>query len=167
VIDRFVVGQVRGSFGVKGFAKIQSYSGETDHLQDLRSVILLKDGVERTIVVEETGGSGLSFIMKFKGYDTPEVVKDLSGWELVVPREKAAALDENEFYIEDLRGVSVFLDGARIGEISDVLEGGGTQLIEIRLDSGEKKLVPFRNEFFGPVDTGTRTAQLLAGWILE
>jgi len=167
VIDHFVVGAIRGSFGVKGFAKVQSYSGETEHLEDLASVVLRKGDVERTLVVEGAEGFGPSFVMKFRGYDSPESVKELNGWELVVPRENGAPLDGGEFYIEDLRGCVVTLDGSRIGAISDVLEGGGAQLIEIRLDSGETKLVPFRNEFWGSVDTGSRTAQLLVGWILE
>lgn len=165
--DRFVVGAVRGPFGVKGFAKVQSYSGETDHLEGLRSVTLRKDGAERTIVVERTEGSGPSFVMKFKGYDAPETVKALNGWELVLPREQGAPLDRDEYYIDDLKGCAVLLEGARVGEINDVLEGGGAQLVEVRTEAGELKLVPFRSEFWGAVDTVGRTAVLLSGWILE
>lgn len=165
--DRFVVGVVRGSFGVKGFAKVQSYSGETDHLEGLRSVTLRKDGVERSIAIERTEGSGPSFVVKFKGYDAPETVKALNGWELVLPRDQGAPLDGDEYYIDDLKGCAVVLDGARVGEITDVLEGGGAQLVELRTEAGELKLVPFRSEFWGTVDTRARTATLLSGWILE
>lgn len=165
--ERFVAGVVRAPFGLRGRVKVQSYSGEIDHLEELRAVVLRKDGVERRLTVEETGGAPASFYMKFAGLDTPEAVKPLSGWELVVPREAAAYLEEGEFYVEDLRGIDVLLDGVRVGELRDVLEGGGGQLAEVALDSGGTRLVPFRDEFFGEIDAAGRKAVLRAGWILE
>lgn len=165
--NRFVVGVIRGPFGVKGYAKVQSLSGETGHLESARSVVLCKDGVERSLPVEDTQGSGPSFLMKFAGYDAPETVKALNGWSILLPRDQGAPLAVGEYYVEDLKGCPVLLEGTRIGEISDVLEGGGDQLIEVRLDGGELKLVPFRKEFWGDVDVHSRTAVLLVGWILE
>jgi len=167
VLDTFVVGVVRAVFGLNGRVKVLTFSGEIDHLEELETVVLRKDGVEKQMVIEETGGAPNSFFMKFKGIDTPEAAKSLTGWELVVSRDAAAYLDDNEFYVEDLRGIEVTLDGARIGQISDVVEGGGGQLIDIALDAGGSRLVPFRNEFFGDVDMEGRKIVLLAGWMLE
>ena len=167
MLENFVAGAVRSPFGLNGRVKVLSYSGEIDHLADLDVVVLRKDGVERRMTVEETGGAPSSFFMKFRGIDTPEAAKQIAGWELVVHREAAAYLDDDEFYIEDLRGLAVEFDGKRVGEISDVVEGGGGQLIELRLDAGGVRLVPFRNEFFGKIDVVGRTAVLLAGWMLE
>ncbi len=167
MVDRFVAGAVRGSFGIKGRVKVQSYSGEIDHLEELETVVLRKGDAEKRMAVEETGGSPSAFYMKFKGVDTPEAAKLLTGWELVVQRDEAAYLDDDEYYVEDLRGVAVLFGGVRIGEIGDVVEGGGGQLIEVRLDAGEARFVPFRNEFFGEVDLERREVPLLAEWILE
>ncbi|MFA6507404.1 MAG: ribosome maturation factor RimM [Treponemataceae bacterium] len=167
MLDTFVVGVVRAVFGLNGRVKVLTFSGEIDHLEELETVVLRKDGVEKQMVIEETGGAPNSFFMKFKGIDTPEAAKSLTGWELVVSRDAAAYLDDNEFYVEDLRGIEVTLDGARIGQISDVVEGGGGQLIDIALDAGGSRLVPFRNEFFGDVDMEGRKIVLLAGWMLE
>ncbi len=167
MIEKFVAAVVRAPFGLNGRVKVQSLSGEIDHLQELEIAILRKAGAERRLKVVETGGAPSSFYMRFEGYDTPEAAKQLVGWELVVPREEAAYLDDGEFYVEDLRGLSVELDGARVGTISDVVEGGGGQLAEVALDAGGVRLVPFRNEFFGDVDVEGGRVALLAGWILE
>jgi len=167
VLDRFVVGVVRGPFGLNGRVKVQSFSGEIDHLEELESVVLRKGDVERKLMVEETGGAPSSFYMKFKGLDSPEAVKPLSGWELVVPRDEAAYLDDGEYYVEDLRGIAVLLGGVRVGTLSDVIEGGGGQLAEVALDAGGARLVPFRDEFFGEIDLERREIALLEGWILE
>jgi 16S rRNA processing protein RimM len=114
-----------------------------------------------------------ALVMKFKGIDTPEAAKALTGAELVTDRTHAAPLQPDEFYIEDLRGIAVVgvptepgEEGAVLGRISAVIEGGGGNLVEIQLPSGELKLVPFRNEFFGDIDLETGKAVLVAGWIL-
>ncbi len=167
MVEKFVVGVVRAPFGVKGFVKVQSYSGEIDHLVNLKKVLMIRNGVEKYFVVEETGGSASSFVMKFEGTETPEAAKMLTGWEILLSRDAAAPLENDEYYIEDLKGLAVILDDARIGEIKDVLDGAASQLIEIALTSGETRLVPFKNEFFGSVDLKSRTAVLLDGWILE
>lgn len=167
MLDSFVVGVVRSPFGLNGRVKVQSFSGEIDHLEELETVVLRKGTVEKKMVVEETGGAPSSFYMKFKGIETPEAAKPYTGWELVVPRDAAAYLDEDEYYVEDLRGIAVVLDGVVVGEIADVAEGGGGQLLEIALSSGGTRLVPFRNEFFGEVDMEGRKIVLLAGWMLE
>lgn len=187
MVDSFVAGVVGAPFGVKGFVKVHVPSGETEHLETLKTARLRHNGAERNYAVEDVGGSPSSFVMKFRGVDTPEAAKLLAGAELIVPREAAAPLDEDEFYVEDLRGVSVILlpaNGAAdkvevvdrvevadrvevIGEIVDVLEGGGGQLAEIKLPGGGKRLVPFRNEFFGDIDLEARTAVLRHRWMLE
>lgn len=167
MVDRFVAGIVGAPFGVKGYVKVIVPSGEVSHLEDLRSAVLRKGGAERTCGVEDASGAPSSFVMKFKGFDSPEAAKVLTGSELVVDRADAAPLAEDEFYVEDLRGVAVTAGGAKVGEIRDVVEGGGGQLVEVALQGGGSALVPFRSEFFGKVDVAAGTAELLAPWVLE
>lgn len=156
-------------------------SGETGHLVSLKSVTLRSCGLEKQYDIEETLplDAAASVLMKFIGIDSPEQAKTLTGAELVSGRAGAAPLRADEYYIEDLKGLAVIaaapepaadtdLPGGEIlGTISDVLEGGGGNLAEVLLGSGEKVLVPFRNEFFGEIDLERRRAVLLARWILE
>ncbi|HCM25393.1 MAG: 16S rRNA processing protein RimM [Treponema sp. GWB1_62_6] len=167
MLEQFVAGGIGAPFGVKGHCKVKVFSGDIRKLEALSSVLLRKDGAERKYAVEETGGASSSFFMKFKGVDSPEAAKLLTGWEIIVDRADAAPLGADEYYIADLRGVEVFLLGKKVGDIVDVLEGGGGQLVEIALSGGERRLVPFRSEFFGKVDTAERKAELLEEWILE
>ncbi|MDR2069509.1 MAG: ribosome maturation factor RimM [Spirochaetaceae bacterium] len=165
---QFVVGLVGVPFGLKGFVKVRPLSGEDAHIRRLTSVLLRQGPREKTYEVEEIAGSGVVLLMKFRGVDTPEAAKALTGAELVADRAQAAPLREGEFYIEDLRGITVTLrTGEAVGEITDVLEGGGGFLAELRLPSKELRLVPFRNEFFGEVDPENRRAVLLERWILD
>jgi 16S rRNA processing protein RimM len=168
--EQFVAGVAASPHGVKGFIKIRPLSGEVDHLLSLESVRIRQGSKEKLYVIEESQGVHAAVLMKFEGIDTPEDAKALTGGELLVDRNHAAPLYDDEYYIEDLKGVKVFLgdfDGTEIGEITDVMEGGGSELAEIRLTSGEKKLVPFLNKFFGKIDIENQRAVLLSDWILE
>ena len=170
MLERFVAGVVGAPFGVKGHVKIRVHSGETSHLESLDTAVLRTGNTERSYVVEDTGGAPSSFVMKFRGIDSPEAAKALQGAELMVERSQAAPLEDGEHYIEDLRGLSVVLGsprGERLGELADILEGGGGQLAEVALDGGGRRLVPFRDEFFGEIDLAGGTIVLREKWILE
>jgi len=168
-VTRFVIGLVGAPFGVNGFVKIHSCSGETDHLLKLQSVIISKDGKEQVRQIEEStaaGGSTPMVHMRFAGISTPEEAKTLNGAQLLASREQAAPLGDGEYYIEDLKGLPVLTsDGTAIGCITDIIEGGGGELAEIKLTSGEKHLIPFRSEFLEV--TGKNSAILKHQWILE
>ncbi|MDR2097789.1 MAG: ribosome maturation factor RimM [Spirochaetaceae bacterium] len=169
--ERFVSALVLSPFALDGFVKIRSLSGETEHLLRLSAAVLRGNGWERTYAIEKSQsieGVPANILVKFKGIDTPEAAKTICGAQLLVLRSEAAALAENEYYIEDLKGLSVVdTAGNRRGAISDIIEGGGGHLAELRLASGETRLVPFRNEFFGEISVKKREIILLSCWILE
>jgi 16S rRNA processing protein RimM len=106
-------------------------------------------------------------VIKFRGINSPEEAHALHGAEIVVSREQATPLAEGEFYIEDLKGMNVELNGKAVGEIVDLVEGGGGFLAEIQLLDGEMRFVPFRDEFFGEINMVSDRVELLNGWILE
>ena len=171
----FVAALIGSPFGLSGRVKITTLSGETKHLIELKKALLrLKtdnnNHTEKEFIIEEMFTSPLS--VKFKGIDSPEAARTLLGAEILVSREQAAPLDEGEFYIEELRGLEVYAGSEQVGIISDIIEGGGAYLAEILLSTEEqqieqKRLVPFRNEFFGLVDMHKGRIELLHTWILE
>ncbi|MDR0723464.1 MAG: ribosome maturation factor RimM [Treponema sp.] len=166
VTEQFIVGVIGPPFGIKGHVKVRSCSGEYEHLKQLDTLMLRCGPLERILELEETLPLTRGVGMKFKGIDTPEQAQNLRGGELITDRSHAAPLKPDEFYVEDLRGLEVVGNGAVVGHIRDVLEGGGGNLVEIRLISGALKLVPFRKEFFGDICLETGTAVLLEQWIL-
>jgi 16S rRNA processing protein RimM len=178
VTERFVVGLVGAPFGLKGFVKVRTFSGETVHLTRLEKMCLRQEGKEKFFAVEQAvpAGPGAAALLKFAGIDSPEAAKAIGGAEIIASRVDAAPLRPGEFYVEDLKGLDVIVaaedpGGGKswetVGRITEVLEGGGGNLVELRLLSGELRLVPFRNEFFGDVNPEKGRALLLERWILE
>jgi 16S rRNA processing protein RimM len=166
--DKFIIGQVGSPFGVKGFVKVRSFSGEIDHLLKLQSVIVSKDGKERELRIEEAAPAAPAVLLRFEGIDSPEKAKTLGGAQLLAGREQAAPLNEGEFYIEDLKGLPIVDESNQsIGVLIDIIEGGGGELAEIKLSGGETRLVPFRNEFFSEISPVNGRLVLKNLWVLE
>jgi 16S rRNA processing protein RimM len=161
------IGTIRTSHGVKGLVKVRSFSGETEHFFDLEEVTLKdKRGRMRIFAVERVVPNGEEILMKLKGIDTPEMGKSYAGWEIWVPREKAAPCREGEFYYADLVGCAVVHGDDTLGSVLALTEGGGGTLLEIeRPDGGERFFVPFRREFIGQVNVSAKTVELLELWV--
>ncbi|MCL1958923.1 MAG: ribosome maturation factor RimM [Spirochaetes bacterium] len=172
--EKFIIGLVGAPFGVNGFLKVRSCSGEIDHLLNLKSVIVSKDGKEQLLKIEETASALPAVLIRFAGINSPEAAREFTGAQLLAGRDQAAPLNEGEFYIEDLKGLPVVSltgadgkNGDTLGIITDIIEGGGGELAEIQLSSGEKRLVPFRSEFFPEIDPQKGRVVLQNFWILE
>jgi 16S rRNA processing protein RimM len=159
---------VGSPFGLKGFVKVKPFSGESDHFSCLEKVTLRFGEKEEIRRVEEVIPKGANLLMRFCGIDSPEAAAVLKGAEIIVERKYAAPLNEGEYYVEDLKGLQVISrNGASLGNIINVIDGGGGNLAEIQLFSGEIRLIPFRNEFFGSIDMKKSSIELLETWILE
>jgi len=178
----FVTALVGDSFGLEGFVKLNSLSGETEHLLRLKSALLLKGtgesngetGTRRTIEEAALRGDG-AVLVRFSGVETCEEAKKLRGMKVLVEREFAAPLSDGEYYIEDLKGLSIICGNKAghgekpetVGIIEDIVEGGGGFLAQVKLNSSKTCFIPFRNEFLGAIDHKKQTIALLAPWIIE
>jgi 16S rRNA processing protein RimM len=178
-------------FGLEGFVKFRSFSGETAHLERLGSMTLRKNGVEKVYRVVEIradmrsrkhgGGWSGDGIILFEDVDGPEKAKALTGSEIVVSREDAAPLGQGEYYIEDLKGLRLVADGKTpgvkagtvFGIVTGVFEGGGGLLLEVKSAEASKDakggawLVPFRDEFTSEVSVEKGIIVLCAPWVID
>ncbi len=168
-MDLVAIATVRTAWGVKGWLKLKSFSGEWNHFSALEKVTLrnrhsLRD---KDYQVEEfrmqQGGS----LIKLAGIDNPEDGKLLAGCELLVPGELGAALKENEWYLRDLAGLTlVNPEGSVLGEITGIVESAD-DLLEVRKTDGKSVLIPFRSEFVGEPDIGKGVLVLTAPWMMD
>ncbi len=175
---QLVVGFIRGTHGFSGECKVESTSGEYEHLLNLKEVTLKLGDIEREAKVESVSlGNKIAYV-KFEGINSDSEILKYNRFEILVPRKYCKPLKKDEWYIEDLQNCSLIyeekndpaLDAPqKVGIITDVLEGGAGYLLEVSLsDSCNRKvLVPFNEEFIGKVDIKNETVQLMHLWILE
>ncbi len=123
--------------------------------------------MEKTLKVETTRRSGDNLLLKFVGIDSPEAAKMLADFELWVPRDQAAPLEEGEVYLADLIGCSLVFAGVVRGRVMGHLEGASAILLEVEKTNGENCIVPFQEVYLGSIDLNGRTIELKVDWILE
>lgn len=171
-MDWLITGKVRGVFGLEGFVKVESCSGEYEHflqLQEVRVVLPDNQSVSGTIYyIDECSIRTADILLKFRGIDSPEAAKNLQGAQLLVPRDMACPLGRGEYYINDLCNTVLVYKGKSIGTITDVVEGGGGFLLELsEAATGITKYIPFNDIFIGKVDILNKQVELMHRWILE
>ena len=163
------IGSIRTAWGVKGWLKLSSHSGEWDHFASLESVVLRppRGGRDQRHVVEEfrvLNGQGM---FKLKGIDTPEAGKRLANFDIMVPRSDAAPLGEDEWYLSDLVGLTMTDDGGRVlGRIVGIIESSD-DLLEVSRDGGGLFYVPFRKAFVAEPDLEAERIVLTAAWLAD
>jgi len=126
-----------------------------------------KGAVEKTLKVESTRWTGDNLLLKFVGIDAPETAKLLADFELWVPRDQAAPLEEGEVYLADLIGCSLVFAGQAKGKVTGFLEGASAVLLEVEKTDGTGCVVPYQEVYLGKVDLTGRTIELKVDWILE
>lgn len=165
--DQLAVGYIKKPHGVRGYCKVQSFSGENGHLLGLRRAFLRKSGKEIELTIEHTEQSGNHVLMKFQGIDTPEKVKSYNGWELWVSRSNASPCDNEEYYYADLFHCIVVHNKEEKGKVSDILIGSQSDYLEVTTNDKKTVLVPFLDYFIGEVNLEENTIELKVEWILE
>jgi 16S rRNA processing protein RimM len=92
-------------------------------------------------------------ILKFKGIDNINDVEKYRRARLLVTRENAVPLEENEYFIADLIGLSVTTDeGEGLGTITDVLQTGANDVYVVTTPDKKEILVPAIRDCIQSVD---------------
>ncbi len=150
-MEKLAIGKIRTSHGVKGYLKVLSFSGETDHFFSLEEVVLRNRNRDKVLGVEDVKVSGRTLLVKFRGIDTPEDGKRYNGWEIWVDKAQASPLGPDEFYVSDMIGCRLLLGSDVIGTVKGVTDSNADDLLEVGTKNGSI-LIPFREEFIGAVD---------------
>ncbi len=104
-------------------------------------------------------------VLKFAGADSITQAEALRDFEVVIPREERAPLDEDAQYISDLIGCSlidVANDAERIiGVVEDVDRPEGmTALLIVRRHDGDELLIPFARAYLRSVDVAAKRIEM-------
>jgi 16S rRNA processing protein RimM len=151
-----VVGQVAGAFGVKGEARVKSFTADPEACFSY-GPLLDKDGaVILTPLKHRPLNDG--FGVTTREQRQREEWEALKGTLLHVPRQAMPAAKENEIYLADLIGMEVVhADGRNLGKVTDAYDFGAGDLIEIAPPSGPAFMLPFTEANFPAFDLAART----------
>jgi len=118
-------------------------------------------------------GQAGGIVLHFSGVDSISEAEALRGMVVAIPRTERAPLGEDEVYVGDLIGCSLFdvvSDPARsVGVIEDVdRDAGPVALLVIKDAGGEEILVPFAKAYLRGIDLdGKRVEMALPEGLVE
>ena len=138
------VGAILDTHGLRGEVKVFPTTDDPSRYDDLEEVELLtKEGKYIHMEVEHVRYFMNLVIVKFKHYDNINDIEQYKKCNLYVTRENAVELDEDEYFVADLIGLTAKSDeGEELGTLTDVLTTGANDVYVIKGADGEELLVP-------------------------
>lgn len=146
--ETLVIGVVAKPQGVRGELKITPYTDDLKRFTKLKSVII--DGKTYSVA----GAKALSgfAVISLSGVTDRNAAETFRGKLLRVERKDGAPLKENEFYIADVIGCSLFTeDGEKVGVITDVTQAK-TDVFTVKTVSGKIMRFPFLKDLLVNAD---------------
>ena len=141
--ERFQVGVITAPHGLRGEVKVYPTTDDPSRFKILKELILKEKRSERVLRVRSVKFFKQFVILGFEGLNRIEDVESLRQCPLLVERKDAVPLEEDEYYIADLIGLSVRReDGTEIGTLKEVLETGANDVYVVGREGQKDLLLP-------------------------
>ena len=166
--DLLQVGIITGTHGLKGEVKVFPTTDDKQRFLDLTDVILENGKEQIPLKVEYCKFFKQFVFVKFEGMDDINDVEQYKRCPLMVTRENAVPLDEDEYFVADLIGLTIVDDsGVTIGTLENVIETGANDVYEVLTPDGGRVLLPAIKDCILDVDVeeGIILVHLLKGLV--
>ncbi len=146
------VGRALATHGLKGEVKFRYYNEAKEDFLKYASLFVKRENTYKEL--ELTGRriqKGL-FLIKLKGYESPEEVFPLLNEELFVREEDLPRLEDGEYYDYQLVGLGVLdRNNVKIGMVRDVIHTKANDLLAVK--AGEEEIfIPLMEEYICEID---------------
>ena len=136
---RIVIGRVGAAHGIHGDLRIIPLTDFPERFSALREVMV----GDELLHVAHVKPQGKNFLMRFREYTVREDAQRLTGRLLTVARAEAAPLDEGEYYVFDIVGLTVYdEEDNELGSVENVLRTGSNDVYAVRSEDGRELLIP-------------------------
>lgn len=151
-----VLGTVSGFRGNLGEVTVRVVSGEASRWEHLHRVVLRGSGPGAPAGTREVASARAyrdRLVLKLAGIDDASAAAVLRGCDVMVAAEDVPALPQGVYWVERLVGAQV-RDAVlgNVGQVVDVVETGGIDLLLVRDGAGVETLVPMAKEFVTAID---------------
>jgi len=140
--DFLAVGKIVNTHGVRGELRVIPMTSDISRFDYLLYTWIRTDEKLREYRVSKVRYHKQFVLVKLQGIDTMTDAEALKGCELLVDRQHARPLEEDEYFICDLIGLKVYEDERLLGELTEVLETGSNDVYVVTGEDGKEILVP-------------------------
>ena len=148
-------GVITSTHGIRGEVKVFPTTDDAQYFRELKKVYLDTGKEQIPLEIEHVKFFKQFAILKFKGIDNINDIEKYKGKSLMIDREDASPLGEDEYYIGDMIGMDVYTDdpAEHFGVLRDRLETGANDVYIIDSDRHGEVLVPAIHQCILRVDT--------------
>ncbi len=160
------VGVITATHGIRGEVKVYPTTDDATRFDDLKRVILDAGKQQIPLEIQSVKYFKQFVILKFKGIDNINDIERYKRCPLLINREDAVDLEEDEYFISDIMGMEVYTeDGSLFGTLKDVMETGANDVYVIDSKDHGEVLIPAIKECILNVDeeAGKITIHLMEG----
>lgn len=166
--DYLRVGVITTTHGIKGEVKVFPTTDDMERFKELKQVYL--DTGKEYIPLEIEGVKFFKqmTILKFKGIDNINDIEKYRGKDLLITREHAVQLKEDEYFIYDLIDSEVITEtGERLGILTEILKTAANDVYVVRMENGKEILLPAIKECILNIDLENKkiTVHVMKGLI--
>ncbi|WP_289284270.1 MULTISPECIES: ribosome maturation factor RimM [unclassified Methylophaga] len=139
------VGKISGAFGVKGWVKVYSFTEPRANILQYSPLFLSRRGEWLEIKVSGGRLQGKGVVMGIENVTDRDQVQPLLGAELAIKKSQLEPADEDEFYWNDLEGLTVInLQQEILGKVDHLLETGANDVLVVKAEGNKTEiLIPF------------------------
>jgi 16S rRNA processing protein RimM len=153
--DLVLVGAIAGAFGVRGEARVRSFTADPEGL--FRYGPLLRQTGEIALTPKKWRPITDGWAVTAPEIANREAAEAMRNTKLFIPRAKLPPPEEDEFYHVDLIGCRVeALDGGDLGQVLAVQNFGAGELLEVRGPDGKTWFLPFTKAAAPIIDLGAK-----------
>ena len=146
-------GVISSTHGVRGEVKVFPTTDDVTRFRQLKKVYLDTGREMLPLEIQNVKFFKQFAILKFKGIDNINDIEKYKGKSLMIDREDAVDLDEDEYFIADMIGMKVFTeDGSEFGTLKEVMETGANDVYIIDSPEHGEVLIPAIKECILDVD---------------
>lgn len=147
--QKILLAQVGAAHGIKGEVRVKPF-GDPEMLDQYGK---LETSQGRSFKIKRMRPQKNMLVVKLEGVNSREEAEALNGTELYVDRAKLPEPDEQEFYVSDLIGMTIVIDGTGSGVVKDVPNFGAGDMLEIEPEGGGSTYyLPFTEEVVPEID---------------
>lgn len=138
------VGKILNFHGVRGEAKVGYSKSQQDFLMSLDMVYVLYNEEYLPLNISSIKFNNKFAIIKFENINTVNDIVVYKGCLLFVKEQTIREnLDEDEFLIDELVGMTVMANDKKVGVVVGVSNNGQSDFLSVKTETKKVSLVPF------------------------
>ena len=126
----------------------------------------LRIGEEEREIVRRAGTDDKP-IVRLDGIEAREAAEALRGQELLVSRSAAPALDDDEYWPEDLEGCTVTDGDVAVGVVRELIGYPSVDVLSVDREGGDPLLVPMVRDAIRSVDVAAKRIDVSLAFLGE